>query len=78
MSAKPHGLGAGRCDVCGRVYTWGCGHSGSQESAYRKHYATKKHARRECECYGHDHCDPKSQSPATGPNLCRFLVGSNK
>jgi len=58
VSTKVHGLGAGHCDVCGRSYTWGCGHSGSQERDFRRHYATGKHKRRECECYGHDHCDP--------------------
>ncbi|MHB8387672.1 MAG: hypothetical protein ACYDDA_13730 [Acidiferrobacteraceae bacterium] len=60
MSTKPNGLGAKLCDVCGRLYTWGCGHSGSQESDSRRHYATAKHKARECMCYGHDHCDPKT------------------
>lgn len=59
MSDKPGGSGKGYCDVCGRAYTWGCGHSGSQEAASRKHDASAKHKRRECKCYGHDYCDPK-------------------
>ena len=58
MSSKQNGLGPGVCDVCGRAYTWGCGHSGSQESEFRRHYATKLHADRKCKCFGHDHCDP--------------------
>jgi hypothetical protein len=58
MSDKANGLGAGVCDVCGRRYSWGCGHSGSQERDARRHYATAKHAARECRCYGHDHCSP--------------------
>jgi len=58
MSTKPGGVGKGLCDVCQRSYTWGCGHSRSQESRARRHYATAKHANRECRCYGHDHCDP--------------------
>lgn len=57
MSAKPGGQGANHCDVCGRVYTWGCGHSGAQESRARRHLATRKHKNRECECYGHNYCD---------------------
>jgi hypothetical protein len=60
MSAKPHGEGATYCDACGRRYTWGCGHSGSQERDARRHFATKKHAERRCKCFGHDHCDPKT------------------
>jgi hypothetical protein len=60
MSAKPHGAGAGHCDACGRAYIWGCGHSGSQESRARRHNATRKHQARECECFGHDYCDPTS------------------
>jgi hypothetical protein len=60
MSTKPNGAGAGHCDVCFRAYTWGCGHSGSQEHEYRRHRATKAHAERRCKCYGHDHCDPKA------------------
>ena len=59
MSDKPNGFGKGHCDVCGRSWTWGCGHSGSQEYAARKHRGTKKHERRECKCFGHDHCDPQ-------------------
>jgi len=58
VSAKPYGLGAGYCDACGRARSWGCGHSGSQESRARRHRATRKHQARECACYGHDHCDP--------------------
>ena len=58
MSAKPGGQGANHCDVCGRIYTWGCGHSGAQESRARRHLATRKHKNRECECYGHNHCNP--------------------
>ena len=58
-SDKPEGFGVGRCDVCGRVNTWGCGHSGSQESAARKHRTSRTHKERRCECYGHDHCDPR-------------------
>ena len=58
MSGKAHGAGAGHCDVCFRVYRFGCGHSGSQEYAARKHRATKKHAKRQCECFGHDNCHP--------------------
>jgi hypothetical protein len=60
MSDKENGFGAGHCDVCGRAYSWGCGHSGSQEWSYRKHRATSKHKERRCRCYGHDHCDPKT------------------
>jgi hypothetical protein len=59
MSGKTGGAGAGYCDVCERRYSWGCGHSGSQESAARKHNQTRAHAERRCMCYGHDHCDPK-------------------
>ena len=59
MSDKPGGAGAGHGDVWGRSYTWGCGHSGSQESAHRKHFATRTHAERKCACFGHDYCDPK-------------------
>lgn len=60
MSGKQNGSGPKHCDVCSRVYTWGCGHSGSQEFAARKHNATRKHAERRCRCFGHDHCDPKT------------------
>jgi len=60
MSDKPNGSGKGHCDVCGREYTWGCGHSGSQEYAARKHNGTRAHANRKCKCFGHDHCDPKT------------------
>jgi hypothetical protein len=48
------------CEVCQRDATWGCGHTGSQERDARRHEATKKHAAKECACYGHDHCDPKT------------------
>lgn len=64
MSTKPGGVGAGHCDACGRAYTWGCGHSASQEAASRKHDTTQKHKERRCACYGHDYCDPKKCSLA--------------
>lgn len=60
MSDKPNGFGKGACDVCARDYTWGCGHSGSQESRFRRHRGTRKHAERRCMCYGHDNCSPSS------------------
>lgn len=59
MSTKANGSGAGVCDVCQRSYLWGCGHTGSQEYAARKHYATQKHKNRKCKCYGHNHCAPE-------------------
>jgi hypothetical protein len=70
MSDKPFGSGAHHCDACGRRYTWGCGHSRSAERDARRHNATKKHARRECMCFGHDHCDPKTCS-----NAGKHIVG---
>jgi hypothetical protein len=59
MSDKLGGSGKEYCDVCGRKYTWGCGHSSSQEAKSRAHDLTEKHIRKECKCYGHDYCDPK-------------------
>jgi len=59
MSDKPNGSGKGYCDVCHREYRWGCGHSGSQESAARRHIGTQRHKDRQCECFGHDYCDPR-------------------
>ena len=73
MTDKLNGSGKHNCDVCGRAYTWGCGHSGSQEYASRKHRATRRHKERRCACFGHDHCDPKScklaqtQTPGYAP-----------
>lgn len=72
MSDKPGGAGKGRCDVCFRVYTWGCGHSGSQERDARRHNQTKKHADRECECYGHDHCD-KATCDLAGIHISGYM-----
>jgi hypothetical protein len=60
MSDKPHGLGPTLCDVCERRYTWGCGHTGSQEADARRHYATRAHQERRCWHFGHDYCDPKT------------------
>ena len=59
MSDKPNGFGAEHCDVCGGTRSWGCGHSGAQEAEARRHRRTKTHERRECMCFGHDHCDPR-------------------
>lgn len=59
MSDKPQGSGPKHCDACGRLYSWGCGHSKKQERDARCHRATKAHAERRCKCFGHDHCDPK-------------------
>jgi len=58
MSDKVGGAGKGYCDVCFRRYTWGCGHSASQERDFRRHCLTAKHKERRCMCFGHDHCNP--------------------
>lgn len=51
MSADPWGAyGRELCDVCGRRNSWGCGHSGSQRSAARRHKATRKHRIGACNC----------------------------
>lgn len=60
MSDKPSGAGKNQCDVCFRSYTWGCGHSGSQEGKARRHRETLAHTQRRCMCFGHDVCDPKT------------------
>lgn len=60
MSTKVGGAGIGRCDACQRPYSWGCGHSGSQEWDARRHNMTKLHADRRCKCFGHDHCNPST------------------
>lgn len=46
------------CPVCGRRDSWGCGHTGSQRSAARRHNATKRHRSGACEHYDHADCDP--------------------
>jgi hypothetical protein len=72
MSNKPNGAGAHTCDVCFRAYTWGCGHSGSQEHDARRHRGTKAHAEKRCRCYGHDHCDPKT-CPLAGIRIVGYV-----
>lgn len=36
------------CDVCGRRNTWGCGHTGRQRWAARRHNATAAHREERC------------------------------
>jgi hypothetical protein len=46
----PLGYCDGRCDVCGRCNAWGCGHSGAQRWAARRHAATAVHRDGRCAC----------------------------
>lgn len=39
------------CDVCGHRDSWGCGHTGTQRSAARRHRQTVKHYRGKCDCF---------------------------
>lgn len=47
------------CDVCYKKWSWGCGHTGTQERDARRHAVTKKHLEGRCWHYNHRKC-PKT------------------
>lgn len=65
MSDRKFGAGKRHCDVCGHSYTWGCGHSRSQERDARRHRSTQRHTRGECDCFDHSKCG--DECPMAGP-----------
>lgn len=51
MSAGKGGAGVGLCDVCGRRYSWGCGHTPSDEAKARRHNLSTDHLLGDCDCF---------------------------
>lgn len=51
----------GYCDVCGRRNSWGCGHTGAQRYAARRHNNSKAHREGRCWHFDHSRCGDSCQ-----------------